>query len=275
MRTAGVFGWRRRFRQAGQRHYDSRQAATRFGGAMKSVWRRLLLIDMTSFTARDIRVGKARDVHELQRSRFADAASPALLDRGTKRAPSLSSAAALSPSVDSSAGPLSTAVVKWFNPEKGFGFVELADDLGDAFLHGSVLSRAGHSTISPGVSLLVRIGPGKKGRQVTEVLKADASPPLPEPPRREKRADPRIAPRGGDLDPGSTVEIHGGVKWYDPEKGFGFVEADDGGRDVFVHASALQRSGISILLGGQRVRVRVVEGRKGREAASMTITGFA
>jgi CspA family cold shock protein len=167
------------------------------------------------------------------------------------------------------------AVVKWFNAEKGFGFVELADDLGDAFLHGSVLSRAGYNAISPGATLQVRTGSGKKGPQVTEVLKVDESMLATESPRGKRRVDPRFARRVGELDLGSTVEVYGGVKWYDAEKGFGFVEADDGGKDVFVHVSALQRSGIAVLLGGQRVRVRVVESRKGREAALMTITGFA
>ena len=52
-------------------------------------------------------------------------------------------------------GPETTAIVKWFNGEKGFGFVELAGGGGDAFLHISVLSRAGYQTVSPGATLKV------------------------------------------------------------------------------------------------------------------------
>jgi cold shock protein len=50
-------------------------------------------------------------------------------------------------------GPPVRAVVKWFSPEKGFGFVELSDESGDGFLHGSVLARTGISAVAPGDTL--------------------------------------------------------------------------------------------------------------------------
>jgi cold shock protein len=63
----------------------------------------------------------------------------------------------------------------------------------------------------------------------------------------------------------------GTVKWYNAMKGFGFIVRDSGARDVFVHASALQRAGIKGLSEGQRVFVGVAEGRKGPEAASIQV----
>jgi CspA family cold shock protein len=63
----------------------------------------------------------------------------------------------------------------------------------------------------------------------------------------------------------------GTVKWYNAAKGFGFIVRDAGRKDVFVHASALQRAGIAGLSGGQRVFVGIVEGRKGPEAASIQV----
>src|SRR3954452_14497769 len=57
-------------------------------------------------------------------------------------------------------GPPVQAVVKWYNPEKGFGFAELADGSGDAFLHVSVVERSGHGSVPPGAMLEVRAGPG-------------------------------------------------------------------------------------------------------------------
>jgi CspA family cold shock protein len=63
----------------------------------------------------------------------------------------------------------------------------------------------------------------------------------------------------------------GTVKWYNSAKGFGFIAMDSGGRDVFVHASALQRAGITSLSEGQRVFIGVVEGRKGPEAESIQV----
>ena len=76
-------------------------------------------------------------------------------------------------------GPPVRAVVKWFNPEKGFGFVELSDGSGDAFLHGSVLAGSGINAVQPGETVEVRVGPGHKGPHVTEVLSVDSSTAVP------------------------------------------------------------------------------------------------
>ena len=72
-------------------------------------------------------------------------------------------------------GPPIDAVVKWFNPDKGFGFVELADGSGDAFLHVAALQAAGHDAVEPETKMSVQVGQGQKGRQVTAVLSVDAS----------------------------------------------------------------------------------------------------
>jgi len=63
----------------------------------------------------------------------------------------------------------------------------------------------------------------------------------------------------------------GTVKWYNATKGFDFIVLDGGGKDIFVHASALEQSGIMNLNEGQRVFVGVAEGRKGPEAASIQV----
>ena len=61
------------------------------------------------------------------------------------------------------------------------------------------------------------------------------------------------------------------MKWFDTEKGFGFIARDDGGKDVFVHISALERSGLTGLGERQRVVAEIVEGRKGLEAARVRL----
>ncbi|XXC92416.1 cold-shock protein [Streptomyces sp. A5-4] len=62
----------------------------------------------------------------------------------------------------------------------------------------------------------------------------------------------------------------GTVKWFHESKGFGFITPDDGGKDVFVHFSAIQDNGFKTLSEGQRVQYEVVQGAKGPSAANVT-----
>lgn len=64
--------------------------------------------------------------------------------------------------------------------------------------------------------------------------------------------------------------MQGIVKWYNAAKGFGFVSLTEGGKDVFVHTMALERSGMRTLTDGQRVRMQVVHGRKGPEVSTIS-----
>ncbi len=171
------------------------------------------------------------------------------------------------PRFEAPSGPQVNGVVKWFNPEKGFGFVELSDGSGDAFLHGSVLAQNGISNVQPGETLEVRVGPGHTGSHVTEVLSVDTSTAVPAPPRRSNFG----ATTSNGSSSGIAVEETGTVKWFNAERGYGFIALDGGERDAFVHISALERSGLTSLGEGQPVIVDVVEGRKGLEAARVRL----
>lgn len=158
-----------------------------------------------------------------------------------------------------------TATVKWFNASKGFGFVAPSDGSPDAFLHISALERAGMTQIAEGATIVCDLGQGNRGPQVVTVHEVDSSTAAPRPPRAGGGMG------GGSYDRGPSETVEGVVKFFSAEKGFGFVQVDEGGKDVFVHIKALERSGLKALETGQRVRVTTTQGQKGPQADSVAI----
>ncbi len=65
----------------------------------------------------------------------------------------------------------------------------------------------------------------------------------------------------------------GTVKWFNPIKGFGFIQPDDGSKDAFVHISAVERAGLSGLREGQKVEYDLVPGRNGKSSAENLVAG--
>ena len=65
----------------------------------------------------------------------------------------------------------------------------------------------------------------------------------------------------------------GTVKWFNPIKGFGFIQPDDGSKDAFVHISAVERAGLSGLREGQKVEYDLVPGRNGKASAENLVAG--
>ena len=162
----------------------------------------------------------------------------------------------------SSTGALEAEVL-WFNPDKGFGFVKLTDG-SEAFLHIRALEAAGHGSVSEGARLKVTVETGLKGKQVSQVMEVTGGSP-------SRTGSPRVG-RGGPSAPvpgAPEQEREGTVKWYNADKGFGFISIGEGEKDVFVHATALSRSGLSTLAEGQRVMIGVAQGAKGLEARTV------
>ena len=79
------------------------------------------------------------------------------------------------------------------------------------------------------------------------------------PPRRDFNRD----------EGGPTYDVAGTVKWFDQVRGFGFVTPEDGGQDVFLHSSVLQRAGKQDVQQGEKVALEVRDGQRGRQAVNM------
>jgi cold shock protein len=170
------------------------------------------------------------------------------------------------------------ATVKWYNPSKGFGFVTPDDGSPDVFLHVSVVERAGLQSLDEGAAIVCDLADGQKGAQVSAIHSVEAGST---PGQRSNRPAPGSRyPRqsvsdyddyGYGAKPSSGRTVEGTVKWFNPDRGFGFIAPDQGGKDVFVHIRAVERAGLSTLRDNQRVRFIGKAGQKGPEAEDIEV----
>ena len=186
-------------------------------------------------------------------------------------------------------GPLARAsakgTVKWFNATKGYGFITLEDGA-DAFCHASALAAVGAPSLNQGATIVCDLQDSPRGLQVVAVHNVDnstAEAGRPSRPPRRDFGDDRGGYGGGDRFGGGHDRFSSGggyrdrdsapsgpmqdgkVKFFNDQKGFGFVMPDNGGGDVYMHASALRRSGVLAVEPEQRIRFSTRQGNKGVE----------
>jgi CspA family cold shock protein len=85
--------------------------------------------------------------------------------------------------------------------------------------------------------------------------------------RTVPKFDPPLDPSGGNFVLEGRLMTIGTVKWFNPTKGYGFIQPEDGSQDVFVHISAVERSGIGNLHEGQKVSFDLERGDRGKTSA--------
>jgi CspA family cold shock protein len=183
--------------------------------------------------------------------------------------------------------------VKWFNATKGFGFITM-DNGGDAFCHASALQATGHADVQPGTTIVCDLADSQRGLQVVTVHSVDASTAeAPSQRPRQFGGGDRFGGGGdrfggggdrfgGDRGHGggggyrdnnapSGPMVEGKVKFFNDQKGFGFVMPDNGSGDIYLHASALRRSGVQAVEPDQRIRYSTRQGNKGVEVDKVEI----
>ena len=143
--------------------------------------------------------------------------------------------------------------VKFFNGQKGFGFIQQEAGGEDVFVHISAVERAGLEGLAEGQELefnLVDRG-GKISAQDLQVVGEVIAVPQSGPPKRELTGE----------------KATGTVKFFNSVKGFGFLVRDDGQPDAFVHISAVERSGLSAINEGERFEFDLEVDRRGKYSA--------
>ncbi|MEC3860518.1 cold shock domain-containing protein [Mesobacterium sp. TK19101] len=153
--------------------------------------------------------------------------------------------------------------VKWFDPVKGFGFV-ISDEGGpDILLHANVLRNFGQSSVADAARIEIMVQRTDRGAQATEVVRIDP----PEGSKELPLAD------FAEFDPEEIAAaplLPARVKWFDKAKGFGFANVFGKSDDVFLHIEVLRRSGLSDLLPGEALAIRVISGKRGLMATEVS-----
>ena len=145
-------------------------------------------------------------------------------------------------------------IVKFFNPQKGFGFIVRDDGGEDVFVHISAVEQAGLTDLADGQPLEFTLV-DRGGRISASNIRIEGEPLAVE----RAQAAPQRQLTG--------EKASGTVKFFNAMKGFGFIQRDDGQPDAFVHISAVERAGMPTLNEGDRLQFELEVDRRGKHAA--------
>ncbi|MCW2363030.1 MULTISPECIES: cold-shock protein [Sphingobium] len=156
-----------------------------------------------------------------------------------------------------------SGTVKFFNAQKGFGFIVRDDGAEDVFVHISAVEQAGLTGLAEGQQLKFTLV--DRGGKISATDLVIDGEPLPVPERAADRAP--AEQRGGPSRQLTGERASGTVKFFNAMKGFGFIQRDDGQPDAFVHISAVERAGMVSLQEGDRLDFELEVDRRGKYAA--------
>ncbi|WP_309661417.1 cold-shock protein [Sphingomonas sp.] len=167
-------------------------------------------------------------------------------------------------------------VVKFFNPQKGFGFVVRDDGGEDVFVHISAVEQAGLTDLADGQPLEFTLV-DRGGRisatnlrivgEPMEVVRGGGGGAGAGGGGYGDRGGGAGGDRGGPQRQLTGEKASGTVKFFNAMKGFGFIQRDDGQPDAFVHISAVERAGMPTLNEGDRLEFEIEVDRRGKYAA--------
>eukprot|EP00320_Phaeocystis_rex_P014720 CAMPEP_0119055910 /NCGR_PEP_ID=MMETSP1178-20130426/628_1 /TAXON_ID=33656 /ORGANISM="unid sp, Strain CCMP2000" /LENGTH=184 /DNA_ID=CAMNT_0007036575 /DNA_START=29 /DNA_END=580 /DNA_ORIENTATION=+ len=155
-----------------------------------------------------------------------------------------------------------TGTVKWFNAQKGFGFITPDDGSDEIFVHQSEIKANGFRSLAEGEQVSYETVEDGGKAKATNVCAPGGGPVQGDSGGKGKGGGgrgmqaPRKWPEGTEPTIGKQI---GCVKWFNVEKGFGFIAPTAGGEDLFVHQSAINSNGFRSLMEGEEVEFHVME----------------